>query len=161
MQSLTQIFVAHMKAQNCNILFPNIAHYHANYAKVKKKSFFVLWAQMRKVETFYSKLPHGLALKLSRQNPSASPVLEVAPLFPIGNFPMENFHIGEFTMSQSSFRSDTTFKTELAHREFPYNRKIMHRKIPYGGKCQSSFGKWRYSPIRNFPIENLFCDTLS
>ena len=30
--------------------------------------------------------PHGLALKLSPQNPSASPVLEVAPLSPIGIF---------------------------------------------------------------------------
>ena len=31
---------------------------------------------------------HGLALKLSPQTPSASPVLEVAPLSPIENFPI-------------------------------------------------------------------------
>ena len=42
--------------------------------------------------------PHGLALKLSPQNPSASPVLEVAPLSPIGNYPMQNFRIGKFLM---------------------------------------------------------------
>ena len=40
--------------------------------------------------------PHGLALKLSPQNPSTSPALEVAPLSPIGNFPMQNFPIAKF-----------------------------------------------------------------
>ena len=43
---------------------------------------------------YYSKLPHGLALKLPSQNPSASPVLEVAQLsLTIGNFPMQKFPI--------------------------------------------------------------------
>ena len=35
----------------------------------------------------------------------SSPVLEVAPLLPIGSFPMQNFHIGKFPMRLSSFRS--------------------------------------------------------
>ena len=70
--------------------------------------------------------PHGLALKLSPQNPSASPVLEVAPLSPIGNFPMQNFPIGKFLMLQSGFRSGAT----SPYREFPY-AEFPYRGIPY------------------------------
>ncbi len=75
----------------------------------------------------YSKLPpQGLALKLSPQNPSASPVLEVAPRPPIGDFPMQNFPIGKFLMLQSGFRSGAT----SPYREFPY-AKFSYRGILY------------------------------
>ena len=78
-------------------------------------------------KTYYRNLPpQGLALKLSPQNPSASPVLEVAPLSPIGNFPMQNFPIGKFLMLQSGFRSGATFP----YREFPY-AKFSNKEIPY------------------------------
>ena len=49
----------------------------------------------------------------------ASPVLEVASLFAIGNFPMQNFPIGKFLIGGSG----TTSKTVLAHREIPYRGK--------------------------------------
>ena len=55
-------------------------------------SWSVVQSIFRPLSTVNS--PHGLALKLSPQNPSASPVLEVALLPPIGNFSTENFRIG-------------------------------------------------------------------
>ena len=70
--------------------------------------------------------PHGLALKMSPQNPSASPVLEVAPLSPIGNFPMQNFPIGKFLMLQSGFRSGGTFP----YAGFPY-RGILYALVQF------------------------------
>ena len=69
---------------------------------------------------------HGLALKLSPQNPSARPVLEVAPLSPIGNFPMQNFPIGKFLMLQSGFRSGATSPyREFPYAEFPYRKFVV------------------------------------
>ena len=63
--------------------------------------------------------PPGLALKLSPQNPSASPVLEVAPLSPIGNFPIA---IEKFPMRQSSFKScATSLYREFLYAEFPHS----------------------------------------
>ena len=92
-------------------LFKNI-----EFWKIKKFKIFI---------TLYRKLPprHGLALKLSPRN---SPVLEVAPLSPIGNFPMQNFFIGKFIMAQSNFRSGAS----SPYREFPY-AKFPYRRIPY------------------------------
>ena len=89
--------------------------------------------------------PNGLALKPSLQNPSASPVLEVAPLFPIGNFPMQSFPIiGKFLMLQSNFRSGAT----SPYREFPY-AKLPHRGIPYASPVLEVAP---LSPIGNFPM---------
>ena len=71
------------------------------------------------LQPVYSKLPP----KAVATKPSASPVLEVAPLSPMGNFPMQNFRIGKFLMLQSSFRSGATSPSrEFSFAEFSYRR---------------------------------------
>ena len=82
------------------------------------------------MDQIYSILPpHGLALKLSPQNPSASPVLEVAPLSPIGNFlckisPQENSLYASPVLAVAPLLHIENF----SYVEFPYI------EIPYRGK---------------------------
>ena len=102
--------------------------------------------------------PHGLALKLSPQNPSASPVLEVAPLSPIGNFPIGNFPMQNSLCASPVLEVAPVQFCEVAplpYRKFPY-REFLHREFPY-----RNFSVFGPTPIENFLIENLLCDTIS
>ena len=67
--------------------------------------------------TTENSIPHGLALKLSPQNPSASPVLEVASLLPVGlSLALAPVQFWEVAL--------------LPYREFPYKNFFVSGSTP-------------------------------
>ena len=110
----------------CLCVYPTVK----SFPPPKDRRFGPKFSDLHAHPTVNSPHTHGLALNMSPENYSASPILEVAPLLLIGNFPMQNFHKEEFPMCQSSFRSGTTFP----YREFSIRQSSFsssNRKFPY------------------------------
>ena len=92
--------------------------WHSTLWKLCRIHDIVGFSLLRTTLSSTSNSPHGLALKMSPQNPSANQVLEVAPLFTIGNFPMQNFPIENFSIGTFLFLAPLPYYREFSYREF-------------------------------------------